>query len=83
MNTSITLDDRHYTAVAKKARELGTTPELYIHSLIDAATQTFDDILEPARRGFARDGVTEDELDDAVNSARKAIYEQSKRDGIE
>jgi hypothetical protein len=78
MSTTITLDDRHYKAVADKARELGTTPEHYVHSLIDAASLTFDEILAPVRDAFAKSGVTEDELDDVVSEARKAIHNQSR-----
>jgi hypothetical protein len=34
MDTTITLDERHFKAVAQKARGLGTTPQAYIHFLI-------------------------------------------------
>ena len=79
MGTTITLDKRHFKAAADRARELGKTPETFIESLIDAATLTFDEVLAPVRKGFARSGVTEDELDEAVAEARKAIHAQSRR----
>jgi predicted lactoylglutathione lyase len=78
--TTVTLDEQHFKAITKKAQEMGTTPEHLIHSLIDAATDTFDEILAPARKAFAKSGVTEDELDEAVNQARKAIHAKSRRD---
>jgi hypothetical protein len=79
MGTTVTLDERHFKAAAKKARELGKTPEGYIESLIDAATLTFDEILAPVREGFRKSGVTEDELDAAVAEARKAIRDKARR----
>jgi hypothetical protein len=79
MGTTITLDKRHYTAAAEKAREMGKTPETYIESLIDADTFTFDEVLAPVRESFAKGGATEQELDDAVNEARKAIHARSRR----
>ncbi len=79
MNTAIILDEKHFQAATEKARSLGTTPERYIQSLIDAADLTFDEILAPVRQGFRESGVTEDELDDAVNRARKDIGKNSSR----
>jgi hypothetical protein len=79
MGTTITLDKRHFKAAAAKARALGTTPETFIESLIDAATLSFDEILAPVRKSFARSGVTEDELDEVVTKSRKAIHARSRR----
>lgn len=79
MGTTITLDKRHYKAAADKAREEGKTPEMFIESLIDAATLSFDEVLAPIRKGFAKSGVTEDELDKAVTEARKAIHARTRR----
>jgi hypothetical protein len=74
MDTTVTLDERHYKAALAKARELGKTPGGYIESLIDAATSSFDEILAPVREGFSRSGVSEEELDEAVAKARKEIH---------
>ncbi len=79
MSTAVMLDKRHFKAVSEKARELGQTPQAYVESLIDAATLTFDEILAPIRRQFARSGVTEEELGEAVAQARKAIHARSRR----
>jgi hypothetical protein len=79
MATTITLDNRHFKAAANKARKLGKTPETHIQSLTDADTLTFDEILAPVRESFLSGGATEDELDEAVSEARKAIHALSRR----
>ena len=43
------------------------------------ARRSFNEILAPARKAFAKSGATEEELDDAVNEARKAIHAKSRR----
>ena len=78
-STTIILDDRRYRAAETKARELGTTPEHFINSLIDAATLTFDEILQPVRDAFAASGVSEEELDTVVNEARRACSPATTR----
>ena len=77
---TVNLDDRHFKAVADKAREPGTTPEVYIHSLIEAATMGFDELLSPVRRACAESGANEFELDGAVNAALKAFHAENERD---
>lgn len=80
MTTAIMLDEKHFQAAIEAAHELGTTPEHYIASLIDAARTSFDEILAPVREEFRKSGITEQELDDAVNEARQAIHAQARRD---
>ena len=70
METTVTLDERHYQIAAEKARALGTTPGQYLQSLIDADSRTFDEILESARAGFA--SICDAELSDLFDRARKA-----------
>lgn len=77
--TTVTLDRRHFKAAAAKARERGQTPDIYIESLIDAATMTFDEMLAPVRKSFEESGVTAEELDAAVGLARKAINRHPRR----
>jgi DNA-binding protein H-NS len=79
MGTTVALDKRHFKAAAEKARELGKTPETFIESLIDAASLTFDEVLAPVRKGFAASGISEEELDEVVAKARKAIHARSRR----
>jgi hypothetical protein len=76
---TVNLDKRRSKAAAREARELGTTPEGFVELLIDAATMTFDELLAPVRDSFARSGVTESELDDAVAKARRTIYSRSSQ----
>jgi hypothetical protein len=79
MATTVTLDKKHFKALAVQARGLGKTPQGYIHSLIDAANLTFDEVLAPVRASFAKSGISEDELDEAVTAARKAIHGKARR----
>jgi hypothetical protein len=73
---AVTLDEKHYRAVEDKARALGQTPEEYLQSLIDADSRTFDEILEPARRGF--DKMSDAEVDGIMNRARKSARSRAK-----
>ena len=70
MANIITLDDGHFEIAAEKAGSLGTTPQAYIESLIDADRRTFDEILGPVREGF--ESMTDKELDDLFGRARAA-----------
>jgi hypothetical protein len=74
----VNLDKRRSKAAARKARELGTTPEGFVELLIDAATMRFDEQLSLMREAFAKSEVTEDELDDTVIKARKSIYKKRR-----
>ena len=75
MDNTVTLDERRCKAAAAKARELGKTPGGYIESLIDAAASSFDEILAPVREGFRNSGMSEADLDELVNQARREIHE--------
>ena len=79
MATAVMLDERHFKAASKAARKLGTTPEGYLQSLIEKANLRLDEILAPVRRQFKESGVTEEELEAAVQHARQAIHAKSKR----
>ena len=70
MNTTVTLDEKHFRQALERARELGLTPEAYIQSLIAQASRTFDEILEPIRRGF--DAMSDDEVDRLFERAQKS-----------
>lgn len=69
MDTTVTLDELHFKTAVDKARALGRTPAQSVQSLIDADSRSFDEILEPVRRGF--DSMT-DEVDALFERARKA-----------
>jgi hypothetical protein len=75
MNTTVTLDETHFKAVAEKARALGETPEQYLQRLIEADSRSFDEILLPVRKGF--DPMSDGEIDGLMDRARKSAR-QSK-----
>jgi hypothetical protein len=66
MDRTVILDSRRYKAVVAKAQELGTTPQRFVQSLIDAATLTFDEILAPVRQQVRQRGITPSDLDRAI-----------------
>jgi len=70
MNTSVTLDKKHFQAASEKAKKLGTTPKAYIESLIEHANRSFDDILAPIRKGF--EGMSDEDLDTLFQKANSA-----------
>jgi hypothetical protein len=70
MDTTVKLDVPHFRVVTEKARLLGKTPEQYLQALIDADGRSFDEILAPARQGFA--SMSDDELDGLFVRAQKA-----------
>jgi hypothetical protein len=67
---AITLDEKHYLAAEEKARALGKTPEEYLHTLIDADSRSFDEILQPVREGFGQ--MSDEDIDDLLDRAQKA-----------
>jgi hypothetical protein len=52
MDTKIILDESHFRIAVDKAEALGTTPDRYLAALIDADIRSFDQILDPIRKGF-------------------------------
>jgi hypothetical protein len=70
MDTTIILDEPHFRLALDKARSLGTTPDRYLAALIDADSRSFDQILEPVRKGF--ESMSDDELDGLTDRALKA-----------
>jgi len=38
--------------------------------------KTLDEILAPVRKNFAESGITEDELDELIESERQAMWEE-------
>jgi hypothetical protein len=69
-------------AIEKKARSKGKTPPEYVRALIERdllADKTFDEILKPVRADFRKSGMTEDQLDQLVDRARKATRKTGRR----
>jgi cyclopropane fatty-acyl-phospholipid synthase-like methyltransferase len=73
---AVTLDEKHFQIAEEKARALGTTPEQYLQSLIDADSRSFDQILQPVQAGF--DNMTDPEIDDLFTRAQKAARQSCK-----
>jgi len=70
MDTTVKLDASHFKAAAERARALGKTTQQYLECLIDTDARTFDEILEPVRKGF--ESVPDDELDALFERAKTA-----------
>lgn len=69
-------------AVEKRAKQQGKSPLEYVRALVERdliAASSFDDVLRPIRAGFAKSGVTEDELDAIVTRARRDIRARPRR----
>ena len=71
MDTTVTLDEPHFKKIAEQAASLGKTPAEYLELLIDAAHQTFDEILAPARAGF--DAMSDADVDALFVRARQGV----------
>jgi hypothetical protein len=76
MDRTVTLDEPHFKLIADQAAALGKTPAQYLELLIDAAHQTFDEILAPARAGF--DAMTDDDVDALFARARRAANQSEE-----
>jgi hypothetical protein len=69
-------------AAARRAKKQGKTAAEYLRSLVERDVEipdTFDDVLKPFREAFAKSGKSEEQLDEAINRARKDIHSPSKR----
>ena len=75
MDTAIILDERHFHVAVERARELGTTPEVYVQALIDQAGRSFDEILAPVRKGF--EAMSDDEIEELFDRATKSARSSS------
>ncbi|HZL35871.1 MAG TPA: hypothetical protein VFC78_11215 [Tepidisphaeraceae bacterium] len=73
MSKTIALDEAHFSILEEKARGLGKTPGQYVEALIDADSQSFDEILQPVRNGFKHMG--DEELDALLQRAQSAGYQ--------
>jgi hypothetical protein len=81
MDTTIILDERHFKTAVEKARELGTTPQGYIHSLIDAADNALQELLAPVRQAVKESGMSEDELTEMLERAKHEMRAERSAQG--
>jgi hypothetical protein len=66
-------------ALQKKAKDNGFELNVYLEKLIEKdvdRAKTLDEILAPVRKNFAESGMTEDELDELIESERQAMWEE-------
>jgi hypothetical protein len=69
-------------AVKKRARSAGTTAREYVRLLIERdllAEKSFDEILRPIRADFRKSGITEGQLDEIVERARRSPRTKSPK----
>jgi len=63
----------------EKAKNQGKDVAEYVEDLIEKDIdhrKTLDEILAPVRKNFAESGMTEDELDELIESERQAMWEE-------
>ena len=63
----------------ERAKVDGKDVAEYVESLIEQdidKRKTLDEILAPVRRNFAESGVTEDELDELIETERQTMWEE-------
>lgn len=75
---TITLPNDVTEVLEKRALADGESVTGYIESLLkkQVVRPSIDDILAPIRKNFADSGMTEDELDELIESERQAIWEE-------
>ncbi len=82
MELIITVPDEAKVALEQRARERGCSDvSTYVEQLITTdllAAQSFDEILAPIRETFRASGMTEDELDVLLATAREEAYHEQK-----
>lgn len=69
-------------AIAEAAKRQGTTPEAAALELLETAVlaqKPFEEIVEPIARGFDKSGMSEEDVDDLVEQAQKAIRAERRR----
>ena len=65
--------------LVEKARNQGKDVAEYVENLIEKdidRRKTLDEILAPLRKDFAESGMTEDDLDELIESERQAMWEE-------
>lgn len=79
----VTIDLTPDVKAALEQKAKGQSIKHYVQNLVrkQALRPNLDEILAPVRREFAEPGMSEDELDDFMNSVREKAYQdrQNKR----
>ena len=65
----------------EKAKSSGKDVAEYVESLIEKdidRPKTLDEILAPIRKNFAESGMTEEDLDELIETERQAMWEEKQ-----
>ena len=84
MTLSVSLSRPAEATLKKRAAAAGKAPADYARALIERemlAQESFDEILRPIRSAFRHSGLTESQLDQLVNRARKAFPRRKTKRG--
>jgi hypothetical protein len=78
MAITIELPPEVETALRKKASAKGEDFQHFVVETLktQALQPSLDEILAPIRKNFAESGMTEEELDELIESERQAIWEE-------
>ena len=78
MEITISVSKEAENILAEKASVQGKDIKTFIEGMIttEATHPTLDEILAPVRRDFAANGMTEDELDELIESEQQALWEE-------
>jgi hypothetical protein len=93
MTVTITLPPETEEKLRRRAAESGQTLEAYLQQLAErhaasgnanpthepASERTFDQILAPVREGFAKSGLTDDELTNLFKEARDEVWREKQQ----
>jgi hypothetical protein len=93
MTVTITLPPETEEKLRRRAAESGQTLEAYLQQLAErhassgnvkpahepASERTFDQILAPVREGFAKSGLTDEELTDLFEEAREEAWREKQQ----
>ncbi|MBA2619570.1 MAG: hypothetical protein H0U87_00040 [Acidobacteria bacterium] len=79
--TTLTIHVRENTKMIleEKAKNNGKDFTEYVEDLLEkdaSRPKTLDEILAPLRRNFAESGMTEEDLDELIESERQAMWEE-------
>ncbi len=78
MEITISVPKEVESVLAEKAAAEGTDIKTLVETMIktQATRPTLNEILEPVRQDFAASGMTEEELNELVESERQALWEE-------
>ncbi|HLR04435.1 MAG TPA: hypothetical protein VK117_01405 [Pyrinomonadaceae bacterium] len=78
MEITISVPKEVESVLAQKAAAQGKDIKTFVEGMIttQAMSPTLDEILAPVRNDFAASGMTEDELDELIESERQEMWEE-------